>query len=268
MEEKERIGSELRIASDIQRSILPRTFPPFPDRDEFDLFAETIPAREMGGDFYDFFLLDQDRLGLVIADVSGKGVPAAIFMAVSRTMLKATATQTASPGECLRRVNHLLCPDNDSAMFVTVFYGILNTRTGDVEYANAGHNMPYALTGEGVVLLESGGGMALGVMEESDYPVKRIRLRPGEGLFLYTDGVTEAMDQQGRLFSNQRLEALLRGARQTTPTALIHDTVSAVRSFAAGEPQADDITLLAVRYLQGRAAVTGARVNAAVSVKR
>ncbi len=268
MEEKERIGSELRIASDIQRSILPRTFPPFPDRDDFEVFAETIPAREMGGDFYDFFLLDEDRLGLVIADVSGKGVPAAIFMAVSRTMLKATATQTASPGECLRRVNNLLCPDNDSAMFVTVFYGILNTRTGDVDYANAGHNVPYLLTGQGVAMLEGGGGMALGVIEGNDYPVKRLRLRPGDGLFLYTDGVTEAMDQEGRLFSNERLEKLLGGARQTGATELIRGTVSAVRTFAAGEPQTDDITLLAVRYLQGRGTGKGSRVEAVTSANR
>lgn len=255
LEEKERIGSELRIASEIQRAILPRTFPPFPERTEFELYADTIPAREMGGDFYDFFLVDQNRLGLVIADVSGKGVPAAIFMAVSRTMLKATAMQGVDAGECLRRVNNLLCPDNDSSMFVTVFYGILHAVTGEMEYANAGHNVPYVLTDEGIAPLEGGGGMALGVMEDNAYPVKRIRLRAGEGVFLYTDGVTEAMDAQGRLFSDERLETLLREERQGTPTELILSTVAAVRQFAAGEPQADDITLLALRYL--RSAVQG-----------
>jgi len=252
MEEKERIGSELRIASEIQRSILPRTFPAFPERDDFELFAETIPAREMGGDFYDFFLLDPDRLGLVIADVSGKGVPAAIFMAVSRTMLKATAMQGVDPGECLRRVNNLLCPDNDSAMFVTVFYGILHTRTGDLEYANAGHNVPYILSSQGsVALLDNPGGMALGVFQDNPYAVRRLRMRTGEGLFLYTDGVTEAMDRQGNLFGDPRLRQLLLGVRGGTPREIVRDVVAEVRSYAAGEPQADDITLLAMRYLRG-----------------
>ncbi|MBM4125269.1 MAG: DUF3365 domain-containing protein, partial [Nitrospira sp.] len=245
MQEKERIGSELRIASEIQRSILPRTFPAFPERDDFELYAETIPAREMGGDFYDFFLIDRDRLGLVIADVSGKGVPAAIFMAVSRTMLKATAMQAASPGDCLHQVNNLLCPDNDSAMFVTVFYGILNTRTGELEYSNAGHNLPYVLSRQGsIAVLDNPGGMALGVIQDSPYQVRRIRLRSGEGLFLYTDGVTEAMDRQGNLFSEPRLKQLLLRIQGGTPTEIIRDTVAEVRAYAAGEPQADDITLL------------------------
>lgn len=251
MEEKERIGSELRIASDIQKSILPRTFPAFPHRDDFDLYAESIPAREMGGDFYDFFLLDQGRVGLVIADVSGKGVPAAIFMAVTRTMLKATAMQGGSPGECLRDVNNLLCPDNDAAMFVTVVYAILDTKTGDLEYGNAGHNLPYLLSSRvGITALENPGGMALGVLEDRVYPVKRVRLQPGDGLLLYTDGVTEAMDAAGNLFSADRLERLLRRIQNGTPTEIVRDTVAEVRSYAAGEPQADDITLLALRYLQ------------------
>ncbi|MBM4122674.1 MAG: DUF3365 domain-containing protein [Nitrospira sp.] len=252
MEEKERIGSELRIASEIQKSILPRAFPAFPDRDDFELYAESIPAKEMGGDFYDFFLIDEERLGLVIADVSGKGVPAAIFMAVSRTMLKATAMQGVDPGECLRQVNNLLCPDNDSAMFVTVFYAILNTRTGELEYSNAGHNLPYLLSPRGsVALLDNPGGMALGVIQDSPYQIKRIRLRPGEGLFLYTDGVTEAMDTQGSLFSDARLKQLLLRIQDGTTLEIIRDTVAEVRAYAVGEPQADDITLLAVRYLQG-----------------
>ncbi|MBM4133258.1 MAG: DUF3365 domain-containing protein [Nitrospira sp.] len=251
MEEKERIGSELRIASDIQKSILPRTFPAFPHRDDFDLYAESIPAREMGGDFYDFFLLDQDRVGLVIADVSGKGVPAAIFMAVSRTMLKATAMQGGSPGDCLRQVNNLLCPDNEASMFVTVFYAILDTRTGTLDYGNAGHNLPYILSGRGgITVLENPGGMALGVMEDSAYPVKRARMQPGDGLLLYTDGVTEAMDAAGNLFSVERLERLLRRIQNGTPSEIVRDTVAEVRSYAAGEPQADDITMLALRYLQ------------------
>jgi sigma-B regulation protein RsbU (phosphoserine phosphatase) len=251
VEESERIETELGIASEIQRSILPRIFPPFPNRDEFDLYAETIPAREMGGDFYDFFLLDQERLGLVIADVSGKGVPAAVFMAVTCTILRATAPQSASPGECLFRVNNVLCPENDSAMFVTVFYAILNTRTGDVEYSNAGHNLPYVLSARGTVtMLENPGGMALGVIPDAPYPRSRVRLRPGDGLFLYTDGITEAMDGRGTLFSDGRLQQLLVRIHEQTPLELVRDTVAEVRTHAAGEPQADDITLLAIRYLR------------------
>lgn len=253
MEEKERIGSELRIASEIQRSILPRTFPPFPDRTDFDLYADTIPAREMGGDFYDFFLLDGERLGVVIADVSGKGVPAAIFMAVSRTMLKATALQGVSPGECLQHVNTLLCPENDSAMFVTVFYGILNTRTGEFEYGNAGHNLPYRIAHDrGLAPLENPKGMALGVMEHLRYRVSRTVLRPGDGLFLYTDGVTEAMDAGGNLFGNARLETLLRGLDGAASRDLVRATVAEVRAYSGEAPQADDITLLALRYQGGR----------------
>ncbi len=251
VEASERIETELGIASEIQRSILPRIFPPFPNRHEFDLYAETIPAREMGGDFFDFFFLDQDRLGLVIADVSGKGVPAAVFMAVTCTLLRATAPQATSPGQCLYRVNNMLCPENDAAMFVTVFYGILNTRTGDLEYGNAGHNLPYILSApKGVTMLEHPGGPALGVIPDTPYPLKRVRLRPGDGLFLYTDGVTEAMDSRGTLFTDKRLQQFLVKIQERTPVDLIRDTVAEVRAHAAGEPQTDDITLLTLRYLR------------------
>jgi serine phosphatase RsbU (regulator of sigma subunit) len=250
LEEKERIASELRIARDIQRSILPRRFPPFPERDEFELYAETLPARETGGDFFDFFFIDHERLALVIADVSGKSTPAAIFMAVTRTMLKATAMQAASPGECLHRVNNLLCPDNDATMFVTVFYAILNTRTGELEYSNAGHNLPYLLSGQGkIAVLDGPGGMALGVVQNSPYQVTRIRLHPREGLFLYTDGVTEAMDHQGDLFSDSRLKHLLLRIQGDSPDEIVRQTIAEVRGYAAGEPQSDDITVLALRYL-------------------
>lgn len=248
-EEKERISSELRIASDIQRSILPRIFPPFPEREEFDIYAETIPAREMGGDFYDFFLIDADRLGFVIADVSGKGVPAAIFMAVCRTLVKATALTGCGPDECLRHVNRLLCPDNDAAMFVTVFYGILNTRTGEIAYSNGGHNIPFQLAHDGrVAMLEKSVGMALGVMDEATFETKRLVLQHGDGLFLYTDGVTEAMDKADNLFTEQRLLGVLQRTNSAAPTELIRGVVTEARSFSSGVAQSDDITILALRY--------------------
>ena len=247
--EKERISSELRIASEIQKSILPRTFPPFPDREDFEIYAETIPAREMGGDFYDFFLIDADHLGFVIADVSDKGMPAAIFMAVSRTLIKATALTGLAPGECLRHVNSLLCPDNDSAMFVTVFYGILDTKTGEVEYSNAGHNLPYLLRISGEIEMVRGtGGMALGVMEGITFETKRVVLRSSDALFLYTDGITEALDPEGHLFSDERLRTFLREVTGLPPTNILRRAVAEVRAFSAGAPQSDDISALALHY--------------------
>jgi sigma-B regulation protein RsbU (phosphoserine phosphatase) len=250
MAEKERIGSELRIASEIQRSILPRTFPPFPHREDFEIYATTIPALEMGGDFYDFFLIDENRLGVVIADVSGKGVPAAIFMAVSRSLIKATALTSVSPSACLEHVNHLLCPDNDSAMFVTVFYGILHTHTGELEYSNGGHNVPYIIGADRLVPVGKPGGMALGIVDDARYHTSRMMLRAGETLVLYTDGVTEAMDAQSQLFSTPRFEQTLQRLAPQRPFHLLTKLVEDVQAFSSGAVQADDITLLALQYRQ------------------
>lgn len=249
MAEKERIASELRIASDIQQSILPRTFPPFPHRTDCDIYAESLPAREMGGDFYDFFLIDDHRLGLVIADVSGKGVPAAIFMAVSRTVIKAGAMTGIDPGECLRQANILLCQDNDAAMFVTVFYGWIDLRTGVLVYANAGHNHPYLIRRhEDLLALPSTGGMAVGVIESAVFRANTIALLPGDALFLFTDGITEAMNESSELFGDDRLEACLRQAGPEEPRKLLTAVLTAVRTFVDGAPQSDDITALAFRY--------------------
>ena len=241
------IRHELDVAATIQQSILPRTFPPFPERDDFVLFAEMIPAREVGGDFYDFFLIDPDHLGFVIADVSGKGVPAAIFMAICRTLLKSTALQGLPPGTCLERVNHLLGLDNSSEMFVTVFYGIMDSRTGALEYANGGHNPPYLVRrGSTVEILEGTGGMALGAMPEVTYRAKQTALDHGDTIFLYTDGITEAMDVGGNLFSDQRLHTCLERLNGAPPEPMIRDVVRAVQAHAAEAPQSDDITALAI----------------------
>ncbi len=246
--EKERIGSELRIASEIQKSILPRTFPPFPDRADFEIYATTIPALEMGGDFYDFFLIDDKRLGVVIADVSGKGVPAAIFMAVSRSLLKATALASVSPSACLEHVNRLLCPDNDSAMFVTVFYGILHTESGELEFSNGGHNVPYLIGHDRIVPVGQPAGTALGIVDDARYHTNRMSLNAGETLVLYTDGVTEAMDTHGYLFSTPRFEQTLQRLVDQRPFDLLTRLVEDVHAFASGAVQADDITLLALQY--------------------
>lgn len=243
------IEKELSLAASIQQSILPQTFPPFPDRREFEIYAQMVPARHVGGDFYDFFLIDEERIGFVIADVSGKGVPAAIFMAMSRALLKATALTRVSPGECLRYVNRLLCRESDAGLFVTLFYGILRTRTGEVEYSIAGHFPPYLVHGASIARVEYKGGMVWGVREDNEYEVGRILLHPGDALFLYTDGVTEAKDAEQNFFSEYRLEEFLQRNNGSSLPEIIHAAVSEVSGFSAGVPQTDDITILALRYL-------------------
>lgn len=242
------IRRELDIARSIQESILPRVFPPFPQRRDFEIFATMLPAREVGGDFYDFFLIDDTRLGMVIGDVSGKGVPAALFMAVTRTLLRSVALEGTPPDECLRRVNALLCLENSAEMFVTVFYGILNTATGALEYSNGGHNPPYLLLATAAEPLSGTGGTVLGVLEHVNYASKRVTIEAGEGLLLYTDGVTEAMDAEGNLFSEQRLEAVLSRCGQAPPEGILRAVLDQVSQHAGCAPQSDDITVLAIRY--------------------
>src|SRR5262249_8031612 len=227
---KERIESELKIARDIQMSILPRIFPPFPKRSEFDLYATIEPAREVGGDFYDFFLVDDDRLCFAIGDVSGKGVPASLFMAVTKTLWRGTTPHNHHPAPALADLNNELCRDNESSMFVTIFYGILHIPTGELQYSNGGHNLPFLLSRHGVVRpVENTGGMALGVMEDVTYRANTIALRAGEGLFLYTDGVTEAMDRAGNLFTELRLQECLQRANGSAATDVIRNALAAVK---------------------------------------
>ena len=246
------IQRELNVATEIQTSILPRTFPPFPERKDFDIHARMMPAKEVGGDFYDFILIDNDRLGFVIGDVSGKGVPAAMFMAVCRTLLKATALKGLSPSECFDEVNKVLYHESVRSMFVTVFYGVLNTRTGELQYCNGGHNPPYVLSRDGnVSLLEPTKSIALGAIEKANYQSRKIVLQPQDIVVLYTDGVTEAMDANGSEFTNERLEEYLRSVRDSSLTELTEGAVREVKSFSVGVPQSDDITLLALRYLSG-----------------
>jgi sigma-B regulation protein RsbU (phosphoserine phosphatase) len=229
-------------------SMVPKTFPPFPDRSEFDIFATLVPAREVGGDLYDFFFLDDDHLCFAVGDVSGKGVPASLFMAVTKTLFKATAGNGGTPGEILARLNTEICRDNESCMFVTLFCGILNIRTGQVDYSNGGHNLPYYLHHEGVSPLENFGGRALGLVTQSPYASGQIVLNPGDALVLYTDGVTEAMNPSETLYSDQRLERFLANNRGSSPRQMIGDLLSDVRQFAGEAPQSDDITVLALLY--------------------
>ncbi|HLK65282.1 MAG TPA: SpoIIE family protein phosphatase [Bryobacteraceae bacterium] len=245
------IQQELGVAARIQQSILPRTFPPFPSRNDFELHAAMVPAKEVGGDLFDFFLLDDFHLGFVLGDVSGKGVPAALFMAVSRTLLRAIALQQVPPGKCLDYLNATLSHQNSAYMFVTMFYGILDTRSGDVQYAVGGHNPPYIFSPGGGVreLSTSNGGPVVGLMENARYETAHCHIKPGEGILLFTDGVTEAINRSDEFFSEERLEQFLATHSNSTAEQLVTSLHSLVESFAAGMPQADDITVLALRYL-------------------
>jgi sigma-B regulation protein RsbU (phosphoserine phosphatase) len=246
---KERIESELKIAHDIQMGILPKIFPPFPDSHEFDIYATLEPAKEVGGDLYDFFFMDEDHLCFAVGDVSGKGVPAALFMAVTKTLVKMKATQGLTPHMVLTRVNEDLSLDNPSLMFVTLFLGILNVRTGELEYCNGGHNPPYLIHNNGrVVPLETTHGMALGVMEDFVYQSRTIVLGKGEAIFLYTDGVTEAMDRGENLFSEKRLERELDVLRDAPVEEMAAGIMREVNTFSQGVPQTDDITMMALRF--------------------
>lgn len=241
------IRQELDVARRMQQSILPSRFP---TRRDLQVYARMEPAKEVGGDFYDYFWLDDTRLGLVIADVSGKGVPAALFMAVSRTLLRAVAPVMGEPGPCLVNSNDLLSTDNDAAMFVTMFYAVLDTQTGEIAYANGGHNPPIIILPNGELqYLEHADGVPLGTMEGMVFEQKFAMLPPGATLLLYTDGVTEAHDPYNELYGEKRLEKTLAGDGNRAVRDTIEIVFESVERFADGAPQADDITCLAVRYL-------------------
>ncbi len=242
------IEQELNIATTIQTSILPQTFPPYPDRKEFDIFARMVTAKEVGGDFYDFFPIGKHRLGFTIGDVSGKGVPAAMLMAVSRTLLKATALKGIPPDECLQEINNILAVESLSTMFVTIFYGVLDVRNGALEYCNGGHNPPYLVSTNGITQLDNIGGLFVGALQNIEYESKMMTLQPGDTLFLYTDGVTEAEDMNEDEFQTDRLEACLRDLNGEALPAMTERVFDAVRKFSDGMQQSDDITILTVRY--------------------
>ena len=247
----ESLKSDLAIASEIQQAILPRVFPPFPDlADKLDIAALMMPAKDVGGDFYDFFRIDDNRIGFVIADVSGKGIPAAIFMAVSRTLIRATGLRGGSPAECLTYSNKLLAAESVDCMFVTVFYGIMDISTGETVYCNAGHNPPYVVKPNGVVeALPMSQDPMVGAIDGLDYHLAKLQLNRGEMLVLFTDGVTEAMNTQYEAFDERRLESTLRGLKQGGCQQAIEAIVADVAAFTEGAEQSDDITILALKRL-------------------
>ena len=246
--EKEHIRAELNVAAGIQSSMLPCIFPPFPDRTEFDIYASMNPAKEVGGDFYDFFFVDKENLIIVIADVSGKGVPAALFMVIAKTLIANNAATYRSLGEVFGAVNNTLCANNDTAMFVTAFIGYYNIASGRFVYVNAGHNPPLLKkSGNEFSFLTTKPCTILGWKEHVVYREEELILEPGDMLYLYTDGVTEAINTDGDFFSESRLRDVLNKARDLPPKELLAVVSEEIESFAKGVEQADDITMLALK---------------------
>ena len=246
--EKERISTELRLAERIQSTMLPSVFPPYPNRRELDIYANMNPAKEVGGDFYDFFLIDDDHLGLVMADVSGKGIPAALFMMMSRIMINSAASSGISPGRVLKRVNEKICENNDAQMFVTVWLGVLTISTGQILAANAGHEYPMLRKADGTFeLIEDAHSFVVGGMEGVRYKEYSLTLERGGTLFLYTDGLTEATNEDYELFGTDRILEALNADPGISSRKLLQNMNTAVDAFVGTAEQADDLTMMAIR---------------------
>ena len=248
--EKERIGAELNVATQIQADMLPRIFPPFPERKEFDLFASMDPAKEVGGDFYDFFLVDEDHIALVVADVSGKGVPAALFMVIAKTLIKnRTLLGGGGPAEILTDVNNQLCEGNEAELFVTVWLAVIQISTGKGLAANAGHEHPALKRKDGTFeLIEYRHSPAVATMEGIRFREHEFELHPGDTLIEYTDGVTEATNAHDELFGNERLINALNLDPNAEPDTLLHTLREEIDRFVGDAPQFDDITMLGFHY--------------------
>ena len=247
--ERERVHTGLDMAAQIQTAMLPREFPAFPGRPEFDLFASMDPAKEVGGDFYDFFPVDNDHLALVIADVSDKGVPAALFMMASKIIIKYRAQMGGSPAEIISSVNAQLCQDNKTKMFVTVWLGILELSTGKLTCVNAGHEYPFLRAHDGRFRkLQDKHGMMVGAMEQAKYTDYTLSLEPGDSIFVYTDGVPEANNAAGAMYGMERLEAALNRLADRSPEDILHGVRRDVDVFVDGAEQFDDVTMLCLEY--------------------
>lgn len=248
--ELEYVKFDLETASVIQRSLIPSKFPALTHIPEIEIFGRMDTAKEVGGDFYDFFQIDENRVGLVIADVSGKGAQAAIYMAVTRTILRTMAKQVAHPAECLHRVNQTLIPESAMNSFVTIWYGVLNRKTGVLQYSNGGHNLPYLKKVDGSVInLEDTDGMLVGKFNFADYDAKKLVMDKGDTLVLYTDGIPEAMNKDMTEYSDERFLKLLEKMNpESSLDDMIKEIYDEVHTHADGYPQSDDITMLMAQY--------------------
>lgn len=247
----EDIKADLSLAAEVQLAILPREFPPFPDIvSDVDIYATMKPAKDVGGDFYDFFRIDDDHLGFVMADVSGKGVPASLFMTMSYTLLRFTGTKSLNPISTVSDSNDMLSRESFDSMFVTLFYGVYNIRTGEVHYVNAGHNPPYLLKADGKVqMLPNSNNICMGVTEGFPYQESTLTLNKGDILVTFTDGVTEACDPTNNLYGEERLEALLATQSGNTAEQVTSAINDAVNAHANGAEQSDDITVLVIKRM-------------------
>ncbi|MEO8658236.1 MAG: SpoIIE family protein phosphatase [Bryobacteraceae bacterium] len=244
------INRELDLARGIQESLVPRHFP---SDSRFEIYGTMIPASQVGGDLFDFFLLDANRIAVSVGDVSGKGLPAALFMAVSRTVLRVTAMKGLPPHECMEEVNRFLSLDQTTAMYLTCFYGILDLDSGKLEYSRAAHNAPYLVrapaAGGTVKGLRAASGLPLGMFDSGTYDTASVQLNPGDCLVMYTDGVTEAANRGGEMYGEERLVPLLKSVAAKPARDVVQAAIDGVQAFAHGAPQSDDITVLALSYL-------------------
>ncbi len=246
---KEKIESELRIAREIQMGMIPHIFPPFPNLPEIDLYASLESAKEVGGDLYDFFLIDERHLCLAIGDVSGKGVPASLFMAVTRTLLRSVADKNRSTAEIVRSMNKTLAINNESNMFVTFFVAVMDIQTGELRFCNAGHNPPVLIKNKKEVsFFNITKAIPIGLFEDFDYTEERIQLETADQLFFYTDGLTEAEDARENLLGEELLLDVIRKNADATPKKLIESVIQAVAQHVAGHPQSDDLTMMSISY--------------------
>ncbi len=251
--ETERISTELNVANHIQTSMLPNLFPAFPDHDEFDIYASMTPAKEVGGDFYDFFMVDERHLAVVIADVSGKGVPAALFMVIGKTLIKDHTTPDKDLSKVFTKVNELLCQSNSEGLFITAFEGVLDLDTGDFVYVNAGHDAPFICRKDGFYEpLSVKPGFVLAGMEGMKFTEGKITLGEGDKLFHYTDGVTEATNVDNVLYGKERLLLVLNKNKEQNPKETLSSVKIDIDDFVGEAPQFDDITMLCVEYRKSR----------------
>ena len=247
--EKERLGAELNVAKQIQAEMLPRVFPPYENHKEVELFASMEPAKEVGGDFYDFYMIDDDHFAVVVGDVSGKGVPAALFMVITKTLLKDTAAHELDPAKIFEHVNQILCEGNESGLFVTCWLGILTLSTGELKFANAGHNAPLILQGGEIKYLSTKPNLMLAGMDGVPYQTHCEKLAKGDRLFIYTDGVTEATNDMNELYGENRLITVMKYAVDKSPRDVIDLVRNDIDEFVNGAPQFDDITMLEMAYM-------------------
>lgn len=248
------IQQDLNTAKKIQQLFIPNRFPAFSKRKDIEIYGTMLPANNVGGDLYDFFLIDNDHIGFVIGDISGKGVPAAMFMAMSRSVIRSVAMKGMSPEKTMYEANNLLVEDSQNAMFITVFYGILDMRTGNLQYTNAGHGNPLVIFKNGPVIeLEGTGNVVLAAMEDLSYDTKSFTLNEGDTILLYTDGVTDALNESNTEFTKANLIKLLENSGNLSVKEINELIVAGVKKFSEKQSQADDLTMLAFRFLGNQA---------------